>query len=123
MSAEAVRLFWERMEARDWDAVAARLDEGVVVDWPHTGERIRGRDNYLAVQQNYPEGWHIDVLRVVESDAGVVSEVRVDHGETSFYCAAFYDLRGGCISGGTEYWIEARAEEPAFWRARWTERT
>lgn len=41
MSAEAVRLFWEQVEARNWDAVAARLDEGVVVDWPHTGERLR----------------------------------------------------------------------------------
>jgi hypothetical protein len=31
MSAEAVRLLWERMEARDWEGVAAQLHPDVVV--------------------------------------------------------------------------------------------
>ncbi|HSK16863.1 MAG TPA: nuclear transport factor 2 family protein, partial [Gaiellaceae bacterium] len=79
MSAEPVRRLWERMEARDWDAVAALLHEDVIVDWPATGERMRGRDDYLAVQRNFPEGWRIEVLRVVDGGEEVASEVRVEH--------------------------------------------
>ena len=81
MSAETVRLLWERMEARDWEGVAAQLDRDVVVDWPNTGERMRGRENYLAVQREYPEGWHIVALRIVDGGDTVVSEVRVEQGD------------------------------------------
>jgi ketosteroid isomerase-like protein len=122
MSAEPVRLLFERMEARDWETAAAQLHEDVVFDWPHSGERIRGLENFMAIQRNYPDGWRIDVLRVAEAGNAVAAEVRVDHGETSFYCAGFYELRDGRISAGTEYWVEARSEEPPAWRARWTER-
>ena len=43
-NAEAVRRLWERFEARDWGAAAHELQEDFVADWPHTGERIRGRE-------------------------------------------------------------------------------
>ncbi|MGH3030854.1 MAG: nuclear transport factor 2 family protein [Gaiellaceae bacterium] len=122
MSAEPVRLLFESMEARDWEAAAAQLHEEVVVDYPHTGERIRGRESFMAIQR-YPEGGHIHVLRVVAAGDTAVSEVRVDHGETTYYCAGFNGLRGGRIYAGTEYWVEARSEEPPGWRAQWTGRT
>lgn len=122
MSAETVRLLWERMEARDWDAAGAQLHEDVVVDWPHSGERIRSRESFMALQRTYPEGWNIDILRVVDAGETVAADVRVDHGETTFYCAGFYDVREGRISRGTEYWVTAGSEEPPDWRAEWTER-
>jgi ketosteroid isomerase-like protein len=121
VSAEPVRLLFECMEARDWETASAQLHEDVVVDWPHSGERIRGRENFMAVQRNYPEGWHIHLLRVIHAGEAVASEVRVDHGETSFYCAGLYELRDGRIASGTEYWVTAGSEEPPAWRAQWTE--
>jgi hypothetical protein len=36
-NAEAVRRFWELFRAREWDEDGRKLEEGVVVDWPHTG--------------------------------------------------------------------------------------
>jgi limonene-1,2-epoxide hydrolase len=63
--AEVVRALWERFQARSWDAAGELLAEDVVVDWPQTRERMRGRANVIAVNRNYPEGWTIRVLRVL----------------------------------------------------------
>ncbi len=121
VSAEAVRLLWERMEARDWEGVAAQLHPDVVVDWPNTGERMRGRENYLAVQREYPEGWHIEVLRIVDGGDEVVSEVRVDQDGKRFYASSFFELDAGKIARAVEYWSTGEPEEPPAWRAPWTE--
>jgi hypothetical protein len=121
VTVEPVRLLWERMEARDWDAVAAQLHEDVVVDWPNTGERMCGRDNYLAVQQAFGEGWHVHVLRIVDAGNTVVSEVRVEREAERFFAASFFELEGGRIVHAVEYWSNGEPEPAAEWRARWTE--
>ena len=122
MSAEIVRRLWERMEARDWEGVAEQLHSDVVVDWPNTAERMRGRGNYLAVQREYPEGWHIEVLRIVDGGDTVVSEVRVDHDGQRFFAVSVFELADGRISHAVEYWSEGELAPAPEWRARWTER-
>ncbi len=109
------------MEARDWEAVAAQLDPDVVVDWPNTGERMRGRDNYLAVQREYPEGWHIEVLRIVDDGDTVVSEVRVDQAGKRFFVASFFELADERIVRAVEYWSDGEPAPAPAWRAPWTE--
>jgi hypothetical protein len=121
MSAEPVRLLWERMEARDWEGVAAQLHPDVVVDWPNTGERMRGRDNYLAVQRAYPEGWHIEVLRIVDAGDVVVSEVRVVQDDQRFFAASFFDVSDRKIVRGVEYWSDGEPSPAPEWRAQWME--
>jgi hypothetical protein len=109
------------MEARDWDAVAEQLHPDVVVDWPNTAERYRGRENYLGMQQEYPEGWHIHVLRIVDDDDTVVSEVRVDQDGKRFFAASIFELEDERIVRAVEYWSEGEPQPPPAWRARWTE--
>jgi len=121
MSAEPVRLLWERMEARDWDAVADQLHPDVVVDWPNTAERMRGRDKYLAVQREYPEGWHIEVLRIVDGGDTVVSEVRVEQGGKRFFAVSFFELEEGRIARAVEYWSDGEPQPAPAWRAPLTE--
>ncbi len=121
MSAEPVRLLWERMEARDWEAVADQLHPDVVVDWPNTEERFRGRDNYLGMQRAYPEGWHIEVLRIVDGGDTVVSEVRVEQEGRRFFAVSFFELEEGRIVRAVEHWSGGEPEPAPAWRARWTE--
>ena len=108
MSAQAVRLLWERMEARDWEGVAAQLHPDVVVDWPNTAERMRGRENYVAVQREYPEDWHVEVLRIVDGGDQVASEVRVDHDGKQFYASSFFELADGKIVAGGRVLVAGR---------------
>jgi ketosteroid isomerase-like protein len=121
VSAEPVRLLWERMEARDWDGVAAQLHPDVVVDWPNTAERMRGRGNYLAVQRAYPEGWHIEVLRIVDGGDTVASEVRVEQDDQRFFAVSFFELVEGRIIRAVEYWSDGEPEAAPEWRAQWME--
>ena len=121
MSAEPVRVLWERMEARDWDGVAAQLHPDVVVDWPNTAERMRGRDDYLAVQRAYPEGWHIEVLRLIDGGDVVASEVRIDQDDQRFFAASFFELDGDRIVRAVEYWSDGEPARAPEWRAQWME--
>src|SRR5262249_35836911 len=51
---EVVESFWRAMAANDWDAAAAHLADGFVVDWPCSGERFTSREAYAEVQRRYP---------------------------------------------------------------------
>lgn len=119
---EVVRAFWERMQARDWDGVRETLAEDVVVEWPETNERFVGVSNVVSVNAEYPEGWEIRVLRLVEQGSLVVAEVEVpQEGVGVFRTAAFMEVAGGKIVRSAEYWVHVGGSEPPAWRAAYTE--
>ena len=120
---KVVAEFWARIEARDWDGVRDLLAEDVVFEWPHTRERLRGRDNVVDVNRAYPEGWSLEIRRIVGDDDLVVSEVRVPHRDLgTFWAASFFELRAGKIVRAAEYWVEEGFEQPPAWRRQWVER-
>ncbi|MGC4895755.1 nuclear transport factor 2 family protein [Micromonospora sp. DT31] len=117
-----VRALWDRVQARDWAGVGALLADDVVVEWPVSAERIVGRDNYVAVNAEYPDGWSIRVLRVVVAGEAVVSEVEVPH-ETMgvFRVASFWTVRDGKIVDGREYWTSLGADPSPPWRSAYVQ--
>ncbi|MEU6877842.1 nuclear transport factor 2 family protein [Streptomyces sp. NPDC046712] len=120
---EIVRGFWDRMQARDWAGLAALLADDLVVEWPVSGERIVGRENYVRVNAEYPEGWSIRVLRVVAQGEDVVSEVEVPHDTMGVHrVASFWTVRNGTITGGREYWTEVGSDPSPEWRAAYVQR-
>lgn len=53
------------------------------LDWPQSGERIRGRENYAAMNEQYPTTtgrWTFTINRLVENDQEAVSDVTVSDG-------------------------------------------
>ena len=119
--AEVVQALFERMEARNWEGARATLDDEIVVHWPHSGERFSSADAFIGMQRTYPEGWHIEVSRVIEDPPIVVAEIRVTQAEDVFHCVGIYEVPGERIARGTEYWVTAGSEEPPAWRRRFTE--
>jgi len=119
MSTNPVQGMWERFQARDWEGAAELIHEDFVGEWPNTAERMEGRDNYLAVQRAYPEGWTIEVRRVIADGDQVAAEVRVPHGDELFHCAGFYEVREGKVLRATEYWSDGVPGEAPTWRAEW----
>jgi ketosteroid isomerase-like protein len=118
---EVVAQLWRRIQARDWDSVGELLAEDFVLEWPHDLVRIRGRTNFVDFQRSYPEGWSIEVLRVVAEGSTVVSEVRVPHPTVGpYYALSFFEVEDGRLTRGREYWVEERFELPGD-RARWLE--
>lgn len=119
---EVVAQLWSRVQARDWAGVRNLLAEDFVLDWPHDLVRLRGRANFVEFNRRYPEGWSIEVLRIVAQGNTVVSEVRVPHPTVGpYYALSFYEVDRGRIASCREYWVIEAYEEPVAERARWFE--
>jgi ketosteroid isomerase-like protein len=122
-SADVVGELWRRIEARDWDGVGDLLAEDFVMEWPHSRERIRGSHNFVELNRNYPEGWSIEVLRIVGDGDQAVSEVRVPHpGLGVHYAASFFEVEGNRLKRAREYWVEeGHQQEAPSDRSQWVE--
>ena len=119
---EVVAQLWGRIQARDWVGVGELLAEDFVLEWPQDLVRLRGHANFVDFNRSYPEGWSIEVLRIVAQGSTVVSEVRVPHPTVGpHYALSFYEVAGGRITSCREYWVMEAYEEPAPERARWFE--
>jgi predicted SnoaL-like aldol condensation-catalyzing enzyme len=112
---DVVRAFFERMQARDWDAAGELLSPDVHIEYTETGERFDG-GNFLAMNRAYPEGWTIEVVETIAAGDRVAVQVRVDHVDATFWCAGFYRVVGGVIESGVEHWVTERSEPPPAWR-------
>ena len=72
----------------------------------------------MEFNRSYPEGWSIEVLRIVAEGNTVVSEVRVPYPSVGPYFAlSFYEVDGERIASCREYWVKEAYEEPVGERA------
>ncbi|HEV2688829.1 MAG TPA: hypothetical protein VGV35_09750, partial [Bryobacteraceae bacterium] len=114
-------------------------DEDVVVEYPQSGERIRGVKNNLAILENYPgrpdatikavhgaeDKWVLtpswSALRIAGSGDHYSVEGRVTYpnGEVWNYVGLF-ELRNDSVVKLTEYY--AAPFPAAEWRAKWVEK-
>lgn len=114
---------WRAMQERDWAAVRAVLADDLVVEWPASSERIVGAERFVGFNAAYPEGWTIDVLRLVEDGDVVVSEVEVPHVDVGvFRTVGFWTVRHGRIVHGREYWKRVGEDPTPEWCAPYVER-
>jgi limonene-1,2-epoxide hydrolase len=105
-----VEAFWAAMQENDWSRAAAQLAPECEIDWPCSGERIVGREDFVAIQARYPTKtgrWSFDVHRIVAEGDVVVSEVTVTDGEQAARVVAFSVLDGDRIAHQIEYWPTA----------------
>jgi ketosteroid isomerase-like protein len=114
---DVVAAWWDRVEARDWPAAGALLAPDVVVEWPVTAERFVGRDDFVAVQREYPEGWSIRVREILADGDRVVSHVDVPHVEMGLsHAVSLWTVRDGAVVAAVEYWTSPGMEPAPDWR-------
>jgi hypothetical protein len=119
---QIVERFWHLMNTNDWDAVGTVLHDEFLLTWPQSGERIRGRANFSAVNAHYPatDVWHFAVRHLVADDTMAASAVAVTMSALKAEVVTFFEVRDGLIRRVTEYWPDSF--EAASWRAQWVER-
>lgn len=113
--------FWWLMQENDFRGAGDVLADDYVLEWPQSGERIRGRENFVAVNERYPAAgrWRFTIHRLVSDGATVVTDVGVTDGVRNDRAITFSDVRDGRVARQTEFWPDpSRAPE---WRARWVE--
>jgi ketosteroid isomerase-like protein len=103
---ELIEQFWQLMGTNDFRSVGAVLSDEFVLDWPQSGERIKGRDNYVAMNQEYPANgrWEFTVNRIVGDDNEAVSDVSITDGVQQARAISFFTVRDGKIVRMVEYW-------------------
>lgn len=114
--------FWATMETNDFYAAAQLLHNDYTLDWPQSGERIRGRNNFAAMNTAYPaEGkWTFLINHIAADGELVVTDVSVSDGNLEDHCITFSTIRDGKIWKQVEFW-PAPFYAPA-WRAQWVEK-
>lgn len=117
---ETVRALWRSFDEGRFEAVRDLLSEDFVADWPQTRERIRGADNFIALNANYPGRWRCRVERIVVTGDEAISLVEISDPSHRLYAVSFFTFAGGRIESAREFFGDCGA--PPFERGQWTER-
>ena len=121
-SKQVVERFWEAMQTNDFKAAGYFLHSDYILEWPQSGERIRGRANFVAINENYPAHgrWEFTIHRILAEGDEVVSDVSVTDSVVTGRAITFSTIRDGKIFRQTEFWPDPF--EPADWRVQWVEK-
>lgn len=122
-SRQVVARFWAAMHANDFAGAGQLLHDDFLLEWPQSGEIIRGRANFVLVNAHYPAAgrWRITVDRLVAEGDEVASQVTVTDGVVIARAITFSTVRDSGIWRQTEYWPDPFAPQP--WRAQWMEQS
>ena len=114
--------FWATMETNDFHAASNLLHDDYTLEWPQSGERILGRENFAAINTNYPaEGkWHFEINQIVAEDNMVVTDVSVTEGRITGRAITFSTVKDEKIWKQVEFWPDPF--EAPTWRAQWVKK-
>jgi hypothetical protein len=124
----------------DWETMARLRHADFVEDWPQSGERIVGHENYRAIHENYPTGTPgsaIDrvvgtedrlvmtplftPLRIVGMGDTFTVEARAHYADgATNLIVTIVELKHGKVHRQRTYFAEPF--EPPDWRDRWVTR-
>jgi ketosteroid isomerase-like protein len=121
-SRQILENFWQTMKTNDFYAVAELLHDDYILEWPQSGERIRGRENFAKINTYYPAAgkWQFTVDQILSEGDLVVTDVTVTDGVRIDRAITFSIVRDGKIWKQVEFWPEPF--EALAWRAQWVER-
>ncbi|MCY7315150.1 MAG: GNAT family N-acetyltransferase [Rubrivivax sp.] len=112
---QVVRALWACFQARDWAGARTLLHDDLQVQWWASGETIRGADNFIRINAEYPEGWTIYLLDTTNLlDGRVLARVRLSHPPHEFLVQSTCRVRHGRIAQASELW--STCEAPPDWR-------
>jgi hypothetical protein len=99
--------------------------EDMVQEWPQSGERIRGRKNIAAINENYPASTgttpKVELRRIMKPGEAWVIESTIDYGDGVPVSAVSIVETGadGKVVRTTDYF--ANPFEAPAWRKKWVE--
>ena len=110
---------WRLFDAGRFRDTLSLFAEDFEVHWPNTRERIRGRENFIALNENYPGVWRCTVRRIEEWAGGVVTVTEIGDDRTALFAVSFFRVRDDRIVAAEEYFGDNGP--PPFDRSAWTE--
>jgi hypothetical protein len=116
---DALRQHWAASDANDFETEHRIYREDAVLEYPQSGERIRGRHNIQASRVAQPNMKRFTVRRVLGGGDLWVSELVLTYDEEPFYVVSIMEFEDGKVVRETQYFGEPF--EPGPSRAQWVE--
>jgi hypothetical protein len=116
----ALQRHWAASDADDFAAEHEIYEDHAVLEYPQSGERIRGRGNIQASRMAQPSRKRFTVRRMLGGGGLWISEVVITYDARPVYVVSIMEFEGGKVVRETQYFGEAF--EPGPSRAQWAER-
>ena len=116
----ALNRHWAASDANDLETEHALYHEDAVLEYPQSGERIRGRRDIQTTRGKQPSEKHFAVRRIVGSGNLWITEYVLTYDGEPFYTVSIMEFSGDRVARETQYF--SAPFEPSASRARWVER-
>jgi hypothetical protein len=110
---------WSASDANDFSTEHQIYCDDAILDYPQSGERIRGRVNIQASRTQQPSKKRFEVRRILGSGSLWVTENIIYYDEKPFYTVSIMEFRDGKVAHETQYFGEPFA--PSASRSRFVE--
>ena len=117
---EALNRHWAASDANDFDVEHDIYREDVVLEYPQSGERIRGRRNIQLSRAAQPNRKRFTVQRTIGTGDLWVTEFVLTYDGRPSYTVSIMEFRDGKVARETQYFADPF--EPGPSRAQWVER-
>ena len=119
---ETVRRYLAARAVHDHAMLASLRDPDWTIDWPQSGERVRGSENDRAIMDNWPDGPpnSLSVRTVGSGDFWWADGTSAYPDGSTWFISAVLELRRGKMY--RETWYFGPPFEAPAWRAAWVER-
>ena len=116
----ALQRHWEASDASDFEVEHEIYREDAVLDYPQSGERIRGRRNIQESRTVQPNQKRFAVRRMIGRGDLWVTEFVLTYDGIPSYAVSIMEFRDGRVASETQYFADRF--EPAPSRAHLVER-
>jgi hypothetical protein len=116
----ALKRHWEASDADDFATEHEIYREDAVLDYPQSGERIRGRHNIRESRQVQPNRKRFSIRRIVGAGNLWITEYILTYDGVPSYVVSIMEFREGLVLHETQYF--ANPFEPGRSRAHLVER-
>jgi hypothetical protein len=116
----ALERHWKASDADDFEAEHDIYHEDAVLDYPQSGERIRGRRNIQESRTVQPNKKRFTVRRIIGSGNLWVTEFVLTYDDIPSYTVSIMEFREGLVANETQYFADRF--EPGPSRAHLVER-
>jgi hypothetical protein len=99
----ALKHHWDASDASDFDAEHEIYHETAVLDYPQSGERIRGRRNIQESRHVQPNKKRFAISRIFGSGDLWVSEIVLTYDDKPSYVVSIMEFNGGLVARETQY--------------------
>lgn len=111
---------WAASDAGDFETEHDIYDDGAVLEYPQSGERIRGRRGIQASRTAQPSRKRFTVRRVLGDGPLWVSELVMTYDDQPSYVVSVMEFEGAKVVRESQYFADPFAPGPS--RAQWVER-